>query len=157
MVLSVDDTEIFDDSGLRFKLATFSPGHKAKVEIWRDGKTRFVTVKADTPKESPKRAKLTIKGTNPFEGLSVVNMSPALAEELDLDPFAIGVAVTGRTRRGISSRFRYRAGDIILEVMGTEIKSTQQLQDVLDEYEGERSWEIKLDQGGRVTTNRIRF
>jgi len=31
------------------------------------------------------------------------------------------------------------------------------LQDVLDEYDGERNWQIKLDRGGRVTNSRIRF
>ena len=157
VVLSIDGSEIFDDSGLRFKLATFSPGHKAKVSIWRDGKTRTVSVRADTPKENPKRAQRTIDGTNPFEGLNVVNMSPALAEEMDFDPYASGVVIAGRGRRGLSSRFRFRTGDMLLQVMGEEITSTEQLQDVLDEYDGERSWIIKLDRGGRISTNRIRF
>jgi len=125
--------------------------------IWRDGKVRTVSVRADTPKESPKRAQRTIDGVNPFEGLNVVNMSPALAEEMDFDPYASGVVIAGRGRRGLSSRFRFRTGDMLLQVMGVDITSTEQLQDVLDEYDGERSWTIKLDRGGRISTNRIRF
>lgn len=157
VVLSIDGTEIFDDSGLRFKLATFSKGHKAKVQIWRDGKTRTVSVRADTPKETPKRELITIEGINPFEGLNVVNMSPALAEEMDFDPYTSGVVISGRGQRGLSSRFRFRTGDLLLQVNGKDITSTEQLQDVLDDYDGERSWIIKLDRGGRISTNRIRF
>jgi len=157
VVLSIDGTEIFDDSGLRFKLATFSPGHNARAQIWRDGKIRTVSVRAETPKENPKRDQLTLDGTNPFEGLSVVNMSPALADEMDFDPYAKGVVIAGRSRDGLSARYRFRTGDMLLQVMGEDIMSTQQLQDVLDEYDGERNWQIKLDRGGRVTTSRIRF
>ncbi len=157
VVLSIDGTEIYDDSGLRFKLATFSPGHKARVQVWRDGKTRTVSVKADTPKENPKRDLLTLTGTNPFEGLSVVNMSPALADEMDFDPFAKGVVISKRSRDSLSARYRFRTGDMLLQIMGEDITSTQQLQDVLDEYDGERNWQIKLDRGGRVTNSRIRF
>jgi len=157
VVLSIDGTDIFDDSGLRFKLATFSPGHKAKVEIWRDGKTRTISVRAATPKEIPKRNQLTLEGTNPFEGLSVVNMSPALAGEMDFDPYAKGVVIVGRNRSGLSARYRFRKGDMLLQVMGEDIISTEQLQDVLDKSDGERNWQIKLDRGGRVTNNRIQF
>ncbi len=157
VVLSIDGTEIFDDSGLRFKLATFSPGHNARAKIWRDGKIRTVAVRADTPKENPKRDQITLEGTNPFEGLSVVNMSPALAEEMDFDPFAKGVVIASRSREGLSARYRFRTGDMLLQIMGEEITSTEQLQDVLDDYDGERNWQIKLDRGGRVTNSRIRF
>lgn len=157
VVLSIDGTEIFDDSGLRFKLATFSPGHKASAEIWRDGKIRTVSVRAATPKENPKRDQLTLEGTNPFEGLSVVNMSPALAEEMDFDPYAKGVVIAGRSRNGLSARYRFRTGDMLLQIMGEDITSTEQLQEVLDEYDGESNWQIKLDRGGRVTNSRIRF
>lgn len=157
VVLSIDGTEIFDDSGLKFKLATFSPGHEAKLQIWRDGETRTVTVRAVTPKENPKRNRLTLEGTNPFEGLSVVNMSPALAEEMDFDPFVSGVVIVGRSRNGLSARYRFRKGDMLLQIMGKDINSTQQLQDVLDEHDGERNWQIKLERAGRVATSRIRF
>ena len=158
VILSVDGTDIFDDSGLRFKLATFTPGHKAKIKVWRDGTIKNLTVRAIAPVESPKRNKLILEGVNPFDGLTVVNMSPALAEEMGFDPFATGVVVSGVSRRGLSARYaRFRPGDIILDVMGTEITGTKQLQSVLDEYDGERSWTLSIDRGGRISKSRIRF
>ncbi|RZV42007.1 MAG: Do family serine endopeptidase [Acidimicrobiales bacterium] len=157
VILSVDGTDIFDDSGLRFKLATFTPGHKAKIKIWRDGVIKNVSVRADAPMEYPPRNELVVEGTNPFQGLEVVNMSPALAEEMGFDPFATGVVISAVSRGTLSSRYRFRPGDIILDVMGEEITDTSQLQDVVLENDGLRSWTLSLDRGGRVTKSRIRF
>ncbi len=157
VVLSIDGTDIFDDSGLRFKLATLSPGFKAQVKIWRAGKIRTHSVRVDTPKELPKRDLRRLEGTNPFDGLSVVNMSPALAEEMDFDPYVRGVVIAGRGRSGYSSRYRFRTGDILVQVMGKDIISTAQLQDLLDDFEGERNWTLKLERNGRILNSRIRF
>ena len=157
VIFSIDGTDIFDDSGLRFKLATFTPGHKAKVKIWRDGKLKTINVKADTPKEIPAREELELEGTNPFAGLTVMNMSPALADEMDFEQFSIGVVITGQARGSLSSRYRYRSGDMVLSIMGQDIIDTQQLQDILDEFDGERSWTVSIERNGRIIKTRIRF
>ncbi|MBL4870395.1 MAG: PDZ domain-containing protein [Robiginitomaculum sp.] len=103
------------------------------------------------------RAKLSLGGSNPFSGLTVVNMSPALAEELDFDPFVTGVVVRALSRNSLSARYRFRPGDIILSVMDTEITSTTQFQDVLDEFDENRNWDLTFERGGRVHKSRIRF
>ena len=157
VILSIDGTDIFDDSGLHFKLATFSPGHKAKVKIWRNGQTKTLSVRADTPKEIPKRDERILEGINPLEGLRVVNMSPALAEEMDFDPFARGVVINGLSRGTMSSRYRFRPGDIVVEINDQEIINTRQLQDVLDEFDSTRSWNLVIERGGRLIKSRLRF
>ncbi len=157
VILSIDGTDIFDDSGLRFKLATFARGHKAKVNIWRDGKIKTLSVRADTPKEFPQRDEIVLDGTNPLGGLKVVNMSPALAEEMDFDPFTTGVVVSALSRGSLSARYRFRPGDIILGIMDVDITNTQQLQDALDEHDSVSDWTLTLERNGRVSKTRIRF
>ncbi len=157
VILSVDGTDIFDDSGLRFKLATFSPGHRAHVKLWREGKIKTLSVRADVPKESPARSEIVLDGTNPFAGLKVANMSPALAEEMDFDPFLMGVVITGRTQRSYSARYRFRTGDIILDIQDKDITSTKQLQKILDKFDESRTWNITMERGGRLIETRIRF
>ncbi|HHI89182.1 MAG TPA: Do family serine endopeptidase, partial [Hellea balneolensis] len=125
VILSIDGSDIYDNSGLNYKLATFSPGHIARVQVWRGGKTRVFSVKVAKPAMIPARDERVLDGVNPFDGLRVVNMSPALAEELDFDPFVRGVVVIGRGRRGIASRFGFRGEDILLSVQGEEITSTR--------------------------------
>lgn len=157
VILSVDGTDIFDDSGLRFKLATFTPGHKARIKVWRDGVIKNLSVRADAPIESPTRNELMLDGTNPLQGLKVVNMSPALAEEMGFDPFTSGVVISAVSRGSLSSRYRFRPGDIFLNIMGEEITDTSQLQDVLLDNDGIRSWSLTLDRGGQISKSSIRF
>lgn len=157
VILEIDGTEIYDDSGLRFKLATFTPGHRAKVRYWRNGLIKTAFVRADTPKENPQRNAIIIEGVNPFKGLTVANMSPALAEEMGFDPFVTGVVISKLGRGTLSARFGFRPGDIILEVMDEKISGTTQFQSVLDKYGGQRFWILALDRDGRITNTRIRF
>ena len=157
IILSIDGTDIFDDSGLRFKLATFAPGHKAKVKLWRDGKMKTVSVRADTPKEYPARNEIVLEGTNPFAGLKIINMSPAIADEMDFDPFVTGVAIAAVSRNSLSARYRFRPGDLLLSIMDVEITGTEQLQDVLDDNDGLRNWTLTIERNGRVSKSRIRF
>ncbi len=157
VILSIDGSEIFDNSGLNYKLATFSPGHVANVKVWRGGKTRSFSVRVEKPGNKPARDERILDGVNPFDGLKVVNMSPALAEKLDFDPFVRGVVVIGRGRRGIASRFGFRGGDILLSVQGQDINSTKQLQKLLNEFDGARRWRIKIDRGGRVISSTLGF
>lgn len=157
VILAIDGTDIYDDNGIRFKLATFTPGHRAELLVWRDGKERTLKARADTPKEVPARDKRVLDGVNPLAGLEVVNMSPALADELDLDPFTKGVVIAARLSGTLSSRYRFRTGDVILEVMDTEISSTRQLVKILEEYDGVRNWELVIDRGGRISRSRLRF
>ena len=157
VILSVDGTDIFDDSGLNFKLATFKPGHKSKVKIWRDGKIKTLNIRAEFPAAIPAKDERILEGVNPFDGLKVINMSPALAIEMGFDPYAKGVIIIGRAKRGLSQRFRFRGGDIILEIMGEDVSTTKQLQKLLDKYDGERYWKIKIERAGRVINSTLRF
>ena len=82
MILSLGGTDINDESGLRFKLATLKLGERASARIWRDGREQTVQVTAELPKESPARDERFMDGYHPLDGATVVNLSPALAEEL---------------------------------------------------------------------------
>jgi len=121
VILSVGGTEINDDSGLRFKLATLRPLESTRVEYVRDGVTRTTNVRVNTPQESPARDERDLEGVHPFKGAVVVNMSPALGEELGFDPYQKGVMVL-KVRRGSAANYnRLEPGDFILSVNDTAI------------------------------------
>ena len=74
VILSVDGTDINDDSGLRFKLATLRPRETVPVEYVRDGQNRSTQVRVDTPQETPLRDERDLEGVHPFNGAVIVNM-----------------------------------------------------------------------------------
>lgn len=150
VILSVDDTAINDDSGLRFKLATLRKGAIAKVKYFREGTEYTVRIKTDIPKETPKRDERKLEGYHPFDGATLVNMSPALGEELGFDPYLKGVMVL-RIERGSAANYnRLRPGDFFVGLNGTEITSTRQAENLLATIPPEEGWELEIDRNGRI-------
>lgn len=157
VILRVDGTDVNDNSGLNFKLATLKNDSTVNIDIWRDGDTLTLPVKLQIPQETPKRDERDLDGIHPLKGASVVNMSPALAIELGLDPYLSGVLVRRMKRRSIASANRFRNGDIILEINGSPVSSTRQLEALLDEAGAEEDWDIRIDRNGQIGKFPIRY
>lgn len=157
VILSVGGSDINDDSGLRFKLATLRRNETTRVEYVRDGRTRTARVRVDTPQEMPERDERELDGIHPFNGASVVNMSPALGEELGFDPYLSGVMVL-KVRRGSAANYnRLRPGDFILNVNDTEVTSTRQLESLLLSESVDAVWDVQVDRDGRIGALPIRY
>jgi len=157
VILSVDGTDINDDSGLRFKLATLKPRETVNVDYIRDGKSRTARVRVDTPQEKPLRDERDLEGIHPFNGASTVNMSPALGEELGFDPYLDGVMIL-KVRRGSAANYnRLRPGDLILNINGTEITSSRQLESILLSEPVDVVWDVQIDRDGRIGALPIRY
>ncbi len=157
VILSVGGTNVNDDSGLRFKLATLRRGQKANVKIWRDGRERNISVRADTPQESPARDERRLEGLHPLDGAVVVNMSPALGEELGFDPYVKGVMVLKVERGSAANYNRLRPGDFIVGIGEDDIVSARQLDALLLSSSEETEWDISVDRNGRIGTLPIRY
>ena len=150
VILAVDGSDVNDDSGLLFKLATLRQGSRARVLYLRDGAERTATVVVELPGEVPPRDERDLDGMNPLDGATVVNLSPAYAEEVGLDPYVTGVMVSGIVRRSAASANGLRPGDIVVELDGVEIVSAKQLQDRLRRRQGEADWRLSIDRRGRI-------
>ena len=157
VVLSIDGTPINDDSGLRFKLATLKLGSRANVEIMRGGRTQTLRTRIETPQEKPKRDERFLDGYHPLDGATVVNMSPALGEEIGVDPYVQGVMVLSLARRSASSSNGLRPADLILELNGEEIDSARQLETLLISEESSEDWSLSIDRNGKIYDVPIRY
>lgn len=150
VILSVGNTDVNDNNGLRFTLATMESGMRTPIKYVRDGQERSAIVKIDIPKETPARDERELLGIHPLDGATVVNMSPALGEELGFDPYLSGVMVLSVQRRSAASYNRLRPGDFILTVNDVKSKSTRDLERVLKSQEAGDVWEIEIDRQGRI-------
>jgi len=157
VILSIEGTEVNDDSGLRFKLATLKRGQNARVKIWRDGRERNYTVRADTPQETPARDERKLEGYHPLDGAVVVNMSPALGEELGFDPYVQGVMVLKVERGSAAYSNRLRPGDFIVGVGQDDVDSARQLDSLLLSSGNNEEWDISVDRNGRIGVLPVRY
>jgi S1-C subfamily serine protease len=68
-----------------------------------------------------------IQSRSPFLGAKVAKVSPALAEELKLDPSTDGVVIVDIADGSIAQSLGFQRGDIVLNVNGNNIMHTSDL------------------------------
>lgn len=150
VILSLNGTEVNDDNGLRFTLATLRSGELTRVTFFRDGRERSASVRINTPQEDPPRDERLLLGIHPLDGATIVNLSPALGEELGFDPYLSGVMVLKVQRRSAAYYNRLQPGDIIVSVNDRMADTTRDLERTLATEAGGDVWEIEVDRNGRI-------
>jgi S1-C subfamily serine protease len=79
-----------------------------------------------TAPANPPRDQHTLTGREPLQGATVVNLSPAVADEYGVDPFLRGVIVV-KIGTGIAARLGFQPGDIVRKVDGHSVASVSEL------------------------------
>ncbi|HEY3797353.1 MAG TPA: Do family serine endopeptidase [Caulobacteraceae bacterium] len=155
VISAVNGQAVNDPTDLNYAVATLPPGSVVTLKVHKvSGGDRTLTAHVEPPPDSPPKDQQVIAGHNPLTGATVVNLSPAAADEMGLDPFAgAGVAVTAVTG-GYAANLGLQPGDFIRQVNGTAITSVAQLMTVLAAPSA--SWSLAIQRGGQVTTVQIR-
>ena len=105
------------------------------------------------PPETRPRDPVTLRGRWPLAGLTVANLSPALADELSLEVSAEGVAVTNVAERSPAAELGLQRGDIILMVDGERIASSRDLEKLAKSRN--YYWKLTISRGGQVVTTAV--
>ena len=146
LIVSIDGIDVEDPNGFDYRFATKPLGGAAQVGVVRQGKSFVVPVNLEPLPDTP-RDEIEIKNRSPFAGVTVSNLSPALADDLQLDPQTEGVAITsvadGSTAQGIG----FRKGDIVVSVNGQKIAKSGDLQKATDS--GGHAWRVTIVRGGQ--------
>lgn len=147
VVLSVDGHAVTDEDALSFRLATHDVGGQLKLGLWRQGKPVEVTIPLEAPPEVPARDKRVLEGRNPFAGATVVNLSPAVAEEIGRSTAGSGVVIIDISADTPADRVGLKVGDRIIKVNEFAIGSTKELADAINARG--RAWALTIERGGR--------
>lgn len=127
VVIAVGRHEIDDGEALRFRVATRSIGDQVKLKVIRRNNIIDLPFNLVAPIEDPPRDLTEIDGPNPFSGLRVGNLSPALAEEIGMKDSLAGVVVLQVQGNSTAARLGFKPKDIVREVNGETIESVQDL------------------------------
>ena len=151
MILSVDGQAVNDQAGLDYRIATRHPGDQVVLRIRQGKAIHDLTVRVEPAPAIPARDERTITGRNPLGGATVVNVSPAVAQELGVDPFvARGVLVTRVGDGTVAENVGMRPGDVIRRINGREIRTTEDLPPALTAGGG--SWRVTIQRGDQEIT-----
>ena len=146
VIVSVDNQAVDDVNAFDYRFATLPLGGTATLSLLRDGRTLSVDVALQTAPSTP-RDEITIRSRSPFSGAKVANLSPALADELQLQNADEGVVVLDVDDGSYASNLGFRRGDIIVSVNGEPIAKTRDLARVASTPN--RSWQIVIRRGGQ--------
>jgi Do/DeqQ family serine protease len=146
VIVSVDGQPVEDPNAFSYRFATRPLGRTARVGVWRAGREIPLTVAVETAPDAA-REELTIRSRSPFLGATVANLSPALAEELQLDSSAEGVVITDVAEGSLAQSFGFQRGDRILAVNNERINRTRDLERVT--RQPSRLWRITIDRRGQ--------
>ncbi|HTE80465.1 MAG TPA: Do family serine endopeptidase [Reyranella sp.] len=126
VIVAMREQPIDDEASLRFRLATLAVGDVVSVKVIRSGKEVMLDVPLAAPPEDPPRERTQLDGRQPLSGATVVNMSPAVADEMGISEWRNGVAVVEVQQGSYAARF-LRAGDMVTAINGQEVKSVADL------------------------------
>ena len=150
VVTEINGREVADPKALRYRIATLEVGQSAPLTVIRKGVVLRLTLSLEAPPEDPPRRLTLLKGQHPLSGVTIANLSPALAEELSLEPSQRGVIVLGISRRSPARRFGMRPGDMLVAINDRKIESVAEAKFAL---RGSGSgWRISVLRDGRVLT-----
>jgi len=100
LITTIDGQDVDDPNAFDYRFATKSLGGSARFGIIRSGKEAALTVGLEPLPDTP-HDELTISARSPFQGVKVSNLSPALADDLRLDPSTDGVVITAGPRSDV--------------------------------------------------------
>jgi len=148
VIVAVDGQAADDPEAVGYRLATKSLGGQASISAIRGSKKVAATLRLQPAPETPPRDAIKIKGQNPFAGATVVNISPAVTEEMSVQGAATGVVVTEIEDGSVAQQLNLQRGDVVLAVNDRKIETTRDL----DKVASSRAyyWKITLARNGQV-------
>jgi Do/DeqQ family serine protease len=146
LIVAIDGQEVEDPNAFDYRFATKPLGGTARLALIRGGKEVTLPVALEPLPDTP-HEELVIQARSPFQGAKVSNLSPAMADEMRLDPSTEGVVITGIADGSLAQSLGFMRGDIVNAVNNQKIVKTRDLERASSQ--SSRVWRITITRGGR--------
>ena len=153
LIVAIDAQPVEDANAFDYRFATKAIGGSARLGVIRGGKEVALSVVLEAAPDTP-HEKLVIASPSPFQGARVSNLSPALAENLRLDPSTQGVVIVDITAGSPAQSLGFQRGDLVLSVNNAKIAKTRDLERVAGQQS--RRWSITIVRGGQQVSVELR-
>ena len=150
IITNIDGQRVDDMESLAFRIATREIGAAADLSVMRLSGDLRIRLPLEAPPEIPAREETLLRGEQPTAGATVVNLSPAVAEERGLNHLATGVVITEVMRGSPAARLGFRPDDVVLRVNDTEIGSVATLLRAVEARPN--AWRLAIRRGNQRLT-----
>ena len=154
IILSVNGRPAADPAAVSFAVGAARPGESLALSVRRNEQVIKASLRPEPPPAKPARDEWLVDGRNPFQGATVVNVSPAVAEELGVDAFSSRGVLVINISRGFAMNASLRPGDVVRQVNGRTIGTVSDLRGALSVPAG--NWAVTILRGEREITANFR-
>jgi serine protease Do len=138
IILAVDGETVLDSRRLTLKISQAAPGTPVDLRLLRDGQEQNIRITLGELPSDPERARAP--GVQPgrgtaLEGVTVDNLTPDIARQLNLPPQTHGVVVV--QVRPETAATGLRRGDVIEEVNRRSVSTVGEYEQAIRQAGGE--------------------
>lgn len=151
VILSVDGVNVDDPESFGYRFATRPIGGTTALLVLRGGKRIELPVRLVAAPETRPRDTVKLTSRSPLAGLTVANMSPALAEELSIDTGNEGVVVSEIEEGSTAANVGFQKGDLIMALNGERMTNSREVEAILKDRR--RAWEVTISRNGQTITS----
>jgi len=133
VVTALNGQAISDYTDLRLRIAQAAPGTMVKMDVLRNGQKQTITATlAEVPEKSQTAEnKEQGQGAQEMEGVQVENLSPEIAQQLNVPAGTRGVVITQVDPNSTAAESGLTRGDIIQEVNRKPVANVQQFREAI--------------------------
>ncbi len=150
LITAIDGQGVDDPESFGYRITTKPLGGTASLALLRAGKPVNVKLTLEAAAEIPARDPIKLSGDSPFAGATVVNVSPAVIEDMSLHGVSEGVVISDIEEGSTAAEVNFQKGDVIVAVNGVKVQTTHDLQRAVS---GRHSyWKLTIGRGGEIVT-----
>lgn len=134
IITAVNGQTVDTANQLQLSISQTAPGTKVKLSVWRDGKTQEIPVTLGTlPEKSGTsgQSQQGEQGPGVMKGVQVENVTPQIANQLNLPSSTTGVVVDSVDPSSNAAAAGIQQGDVIQEVDHKPVHNVQEYQQAL--------------------------
>jgi serine protease Do len=149
IILEVDGKPMTDSNQLRMTISMMPPGSAAKLKVVHDGSQRELTIKLhELPTEQAEIDNETGDQPQASAGIEVANLTPEIAQQLNLAATTTGVVVKHVNPSSPLADSGLREGDVIQEVNHQPVKNVSDFHNAM--HKDATNPLLLVNRGGRT-------
>ena len=150
VIVGIDNQQVDDPDAFGFRFATKPLGGSTGLVVLRGNRRVALAVRLMPAPETRPRDPVLLRGRWPLAGLSVANMSPAVAEDLSVDATTDGVVVMDVAQGSPAQELNLKKGDVIVSVDGERVETSRDLEKLAKPRQ--YLWRLTIRRNGEVVT-----
>ncbi len=148
LITAIDGKLVESPESFGFRFGTKPIGGTTTLTVRRGTSVKQLDVALVRAPDTPKPDKIVLDGASPFAGITAVNLSPAVEEEMSSPENHDGVVIINVAPDSNAAAVAFQKGDMILSINDVSIKTTANLQAATTGRH--YYWKLSLLRGGEV-------